>query len=276
VNSLAWRVVSALVAATILVGSQILFKEFGLFCISTLVVAVALVEYKNIGFLRVKTPPSFQYMFLALSIALYGLIVSYSQYQMLSLTVTLAAFYSLGLWLAQEKTANVKLLTSFGIGTLGFIYCVAFPALATKMLITEGVGVAWFSALLVVVFAGDTGAYFGGKFLGKRKLMPSVSPKKTVEGAFFGALSSGIIGGAHFYFFIPNVNPLGAGLFCVCTGLVAQCGDLIISLVKRVADVKDSGKIMPGHGGFLDRLDGVFIAAPLVHAFAVFTTRLPL
>ena len=102
--------------------------------------------------------------------------------------------------------------------------------------------------------------------------MPSISPKKTVEGAFFGALASGLLGGLHFYHFIPKVNPGLAIGFCVCVGLIAQCGDLIVSLVKRVADVKDSGKIMPGHGGFLDRLDGVFIASPLIHAFAIFTS----
>ncbi|NQZ01600.1 MAG: phosphatidate cytidylyltransferase [Bdellovibrionales bacterium] len=267
-SSLAWRIVSALVAIALLISSHILFGKWGLFGACTFVIFVAIIEYKNIGFLRIKTPTSFQYMFLAISCALYPLLVLGGVSEVVTLTVGLAFFYALGLWLGRDKLPNVKLLTSLGIGTLGLVYCVAFPALAMKTLIEVPNGALWFTALLVVVPAGDTGAYFGGRFFGNRKLMPSISPKKTIEGAIAGAACSSLFGALYFYYFLPEVAPWAAALACLVTGVVAQCGDLFVSLIKRVAEVKDSGKIMPGHGGFLDRLDGIYIAAPLIYALA--------
>ncbi|MEO0335795.1 MAG: phosphatidate cytidylyltransferase, partial [Pseudomonadota bacterium] len=129
-------------------------------------------------------------------------------------------------------------------------------------------GVNWLVALMFVVFVGDTGAYFGGKLFGKKKLMPSISPKKTVEGAISGALCSSLFGACYFHFVIPNVPLWVSALSCLLIALVAQCGDLFVSLIKRVAEVKDSGRIMPGHGGFLDRLDGVYIACPLIYGLS--------
>jgi phosphatidate cytidylyltransferase len=121
--------------------------------------------------------------------------------------------------------------------------------------------------LFAVVWLGDTGAYFGGKSLGRHKLHPKVSPKKTMEGSLFGLLGS--VGGA---FLIDAVfgTPLSwhalllAGLL---GGAAEQIGDLCESVLKRSAGVKDSGKILPGHGGILDRIDGLLFAAPIVLYF---------
>lgn len=131
-------------------------------------------------------------------------------------------------------------------------------------------GVTWFYSLLVIVFSGDTLAYFGGRFWGKTKLYAQISPKKTIAGAISGAAGSSILGTTYFYWFFPEIPLYVTVPFCLFAGLVAQSGDLFVSLVKRVADVKDTGRLMPGHGGFLDRLDGIFITGPLVYSFSVF------
>jgi phosphatidate cytidylyltransferase len=124
--------------------------------------------------------------------------------------------------------------------------------------------------LLIVVFFGDTFAYFTGRWFGKRKLYVELSPNKTWEGALgglFGSAFGGSVFGASVFQDVPWYK---FALFCIACGAVAQSGDLLMSLVKRVSHVKDSGSIMPGHGGILDRLDGIFIACPLVYAFALY------
>lgn len=120
--------------------------------------------------------------------------------------------------------------------------------------------------LYAVVWLGDTAAYFGGKFLGRHKLYPQVSPKKTREGSFFGLVGS--VGGA---FFVDAVfgSPLAVHhliVLGVVGGVAEQIGDLCESVLKRSAGVKDSGNILPGHGGMLDRIDGLLFAAPIVLA----------
>lgn len=131
----------------------------------------------------------------------------------------------------------------------------------------EGQGGSALLTLFAVVWLGDSGAYFGGKFLGRHKLHPKVSPKKTVEGALFGL--AGSVGGA---FLIDALfgTPLSWHallLVGILGGAAEQIGDLCESVLKRSAGVKDSGKLLPGHGGILDRIDGLLFAAPIVLLF---------
>ena len=119
---------------------------------------------------------------------------------------------------------------------------------------------------LAIVWLGDTGAYFGGRAFGKHKLAPNKSPKKTWEGAIAGLLSSVLAAFfVHKYYYteLPGgyVTAMFAALF---GGLAGQMGDLVESVFKRFTLVKDSGKILPGHGGVLDRIDAVLFAAPVI------------
>jgi len=117
--------------------------------------------------------------------------------------------------------------------------------------------------LLVLIWVADSGAYFAGKTFGRHKLAPSISPGKTVEG-LAGALAGAILCGL----LLAQLEPLaGAGtgmlvLLCLGTSLVSVGGDLWESLIKRRAGVKDSGQLLPGHGGVLDRIDSLIAAAP--------------
>lgn len=120
--------------------------------------------------------------------------------------------------------------------------------------------------LLTVVWAGDTGAYFGGLTFGRRKLAVWLSPKKTIEGALSGLLASIIGGLVYVHFFAHGFAGLDTWetvLICFIAGVFGQIGDLIESLWKRFSMVKDSGSLLPGHGGFLDRVDGLLFAGPL-------------
>ena len=121
---------------------------------------------------------------------------------------------------------------------------------------------------LVAAFMSDSAALFTGMACGKHKLAPKASPKKTVEGAV-GGLVGGIVGMVLFriVFFFVTVQALSIG-WCMVIGLVGafmgQLGDLSFSVIKRQCGIKDYGRLLPGHGGVLDRFDSVFFAAPVV------------
>jgi len=121
--------------------------------------------------------------------------------------------------------------------------------------------------LLLVVWLGDSGAYYVGKSFGKHKLSPRISPKKTVEGLIGGITTSVITALViHFTFFktFPLVHAIIAGVILSFAGVI---GDLAESMWKRSADVKDSGTLLPGHGGFLDRFDSILFTAPILYCY---------
>ena len=125
-------------------------------------------------------------------------------------------------------------------------------------------------ALLVMVWSIDTFAYVFGKSFGKHPLAPLISPKKTWEGAFggfLGGLVAMIIMKVTMLDFLSWVDII---LCAVIVGISAQLGDLVASRLKRIAGVKDSGKFMPGHGGILDRIDGLILAVPLYYVYLNF------
>lgn len=121
--------------------------------------------------------------------------------------------------------------------------------------------------LLLVVWLGDSGAYYFGKALGKHKLSPVISPKKTVEGMFGGMLVSVVTAIVIHFTFFPNFPLLHAIIAGVILSFCGVVGDLAESMWKRSAAVKDSGTMLPGHGGFLDRFDSILFTAPILYCY---------
>ena len=187
----------------------------------------------------------------------------------------------------------VALLAAYVGGT---VFAWAVAAVATLMFyewtrITKGWGVGWYVAgfvyallpalallwirerdehglylliwVFIVTWSTDIGAYFTGRTFGQRKLAPTISPNKTVEGLFGGIAAAALLGGAW-----TLATGLGAALFALAPvlAIAAQAGDLFESGMKRRAGVKDSGTWLPGHGGALDRLDGLVPVAVLTAA----------
>jgi phosphatidate cytidylyltransferase len=123
--------------------------------------------------------------------------------------------------------------------------------------------------VLLVAWLADTGGYFAGRFLGKSKLYEAVSPKKTWAGAW-GGIAGSLIGVAALkIFFADWLTWLDVVLIAVPGGILGQLGDLAESLIKRSVGVKDSGALLPGHGGLLDRIDAVLFIAPYVYAYLI-------
>jgi phosphatidate cytidylyltransferase len=183
---------------------------------------------------------------------------------LLTLTVVLSALLFLFRIRDIRDTAR-----EFALFAAGFLYV---PLLLVHLLLLRYAphGSEWVFLLMVVVMAGDTGAYYVGSSFGKHKLYPVVSPNKSVEGAC-GGLAGSILGAfiARATFF-PELAPVDCLVTALLLGVLGQLGDLFESLLKRGFGVKDSGSIIPGHGGILDRLDSILFAAPAAYYYAVF------
>ena len=122
--------------------------------------------------------------------------------------------------------------------------------------------------VVITAFGTDIFAYFGGYFFGKKKLCPTISPKKTIQGSYFGILGSMAIA-ALFGYILCREYVLHCLVLGLLGGIVSQFGDLTASVYKRRMGIKDYGNLIPGHGGILDRFDSVLYTAPLVYYYIV-------
>ncbi len=138
--------------------------------------------------------------------------------------------------------------------------------LSLSLLTSPGLKRTYLLYLLVVVFSSDTFAYYGGRLFGKRGFFPAISPKKTFEGYLFGTLG-GSVSGVVFSQWSSLFSMKEAVLLSLAISAVCPFGDLFESMVKRSCGVKDSGSILPGHGGLLDRVDALMFTAPFFYAY---------
>jgi len=163
--------------------------------------------------------------------------------------------------------ATVFTKNQFTFDQAGFIFlATVYIGTAFYVLIeSRMLGLNYLLFILFVIWATDSGAYFVGKSLGKRKLWPEISPNKTIGGAL-GGIVTAIVVGAIFHAIYPfDLSWVSLILVVVIISLVGQVGDLVASAVKRHFNVKDSGKLFPGHGGILDRLDSLMFVLIVLH-----------
>lgn len=159
-----------------------------------------------------------------------------------------------------EETYSSASSTLFGV-----IYTCAPFALAAHL---HGLSPHWIFLPLAIGWAGDSAAYYVGRAIGKHKLAPSVSPGKTWEGTIGSIVLGTIVGAAYLHYVHPVVLAPWAVIALPCVvNIAGQIGDLAESALKRGAGAKDSGTLLPGHGGFLDRMDGSLFAFPAVYLF---------
>ncbi|MBE1553430.1 phosphatidate cytidylyltransferase [Sporosarcina limicola] len=150
--------------------------------------------------------------------------------------------------------AAFSVLAALYVG-IGFYYLIE----------TRMSGIEYVVYALMVIWTTDSGAYFIGRKIGKRKLWPEISPNKTIEG-FLGGIISAIVFACVFQYFIPIASTYILLIsVTIIASIVGQLGDLVESALKRHYEVKDSGKLLPGHGGILDRFDSLLFVLPLLH-----------
>ncbi len=199
----------------------------------------------------------------ALVITLFGAVYM-RQALLLPGIMVLWAFFPMALEVFTFSATNEKeTATSSMTALMGPVYT-ALPLALLMFIDMRPQGHLWIFFLLTVVFACDTGAFYFGRSFGKHKLHKRVSPGKTWEGAA-GGLFSSLLAAMLFLKFI-DIHPFNASLVLMVMALSisSQIGDLAESVLKRKQGVKDSGNILPGHGGILDRIDGLLFAIPVL------------
>lgn len=178
------------------------------------------------------------------------------------------ALFIVGLY--DKSSTHVENIV-WGIG--GIVYIAIPMALLTAMPVNGVYGTIIYTpsillSILFIVWANDVGAYLTGVAFGRRKLFERISPNKSWEGFFGGVACAILVGGICGYLSAPSPNSIlvwaGAGAVIAISGVF---GDLVESMLKRSVGIKDSGNIMPGHGGFLDRFDALILAAPFVYTY---------
>lgn len=147
---------------------------------------------------------------------------------------------------------------------------ISLPLALGISVISEPNGIAWLFFLFLAVFASDIGAFYVGSFLGKHKLCPKISPNKSVEGAIGGFVVSMVCTLIYQEIWMPEVSLTQTFPLAFLCAIAAQIGDLFESVIKRSKGVKDSGSILPGHGGVLDRIDSLLLAIPVFYVMKFF------
>ncbi len=238
-----------------------------------LIAIIALWEYNRIVFSGLKQAVGW---LIPLWGALVGLLVLYAVYsagwryipELILVNGLGAAVFSI----PRFKTDN-RVVEGVARQMQGLIYIPL--ALSTLILLRMGPnGVRWIFFLLFVVFLGDVGAFYAGRIFGRHKLCPAVSPGKTIEGAIGAMAVSIAVGFCFMLIFLPHLPPIGSLFLFIAVSFAGQAGDLFESELKRVSRVKDSGSILPGHGGLLDRVDALLFAAPTAYLFKTYVLKL--
>ena len=187
-----------------------------------------------------------------------------------SLLAALVGIVSLPLFsrVPLEQSLRDGAMTLFGVLYLGL----TLGSLSMTRLLPQGEWLIFF--LLLVTWASDTGAYYVGTVYGRHPLAPTISPKKTVEGLVGGLIGAIMVAYAVRWWFLPELSGLDCLVLAMLLTITGLWGDLTESAMKRGVGIKDSGGILPGHGGMLDRLDSLLFAAPAFYYYVTMASRL--
>lgn len=198
-------------------------------------------------------------------------IIFRSQYLYEGISLVFLFLFILYLCLSHLYQGNhARFLSALSFSILGIFYIGFLFSFWPKVRELSD-GVYWIFLVFLIPWLSDTAAYFVGKSFGKNKLSEAISPGKTREGAFAGltAATLGVLG--YQFLIFKEITVLDSILLGVIGSCLSQAGDLFESFIKRSLAVKDSGVLIPGHGGILDRFDGVLFCGPFIYFYAVLT-----
>ena len=252
---MATRIISALVGLPIILF--FIYMGGGAFAFMVAVLAtIGLYEFARMASGRQKF--LFVPVLLGVWLLLLGSYLAWPDWTAIGLLVTFCVVFAVAVF--RFPDFNVE---DIAVNLLGLIYIgwtlahlIAFDGLGDGRLLVL--------YLFVAIWGSDSGAYFVGRFLGKHKLCPRVSPKKTIEGSIGGIITTCVLLLLLDAYF-GMLSPLTAIAIGVAISVIGQVGDLSESLIKRYYGVKDSGNLIPGHGGILDRFDSIMLAAPVMY-----------
>lgn len=264
-NSNLQRWITGLVLAAVLMSVIILGSVEILTAVIVLVIVGGVWEYNSIvfgaGFLKEK-----------IESILFAILIPVTLYmgdfQVLAavLAFMVMAVFIVFLWRVSEQTFDV-------LSVAKVVFCMMYiPLLTSHFILLRKIesGIYWIILVLVIAIIGDTVALYVGKTFGKRKLIPLVSPGKTVEGTIGLVVGATVAACVFGYFFMPSVPVFHFVILGLIGSMIGQLGDLCESAIKRNYGRKDASSLLPGHGGLLDRLDSLIFVAPFVYYYRIF------
>jgi len=254
------RWVSGIVALSILLGTLYFFGTAGLTVLCSFIVVVTAYEYASLF----EKKSLWLGIFLVFNAIVYGTHLLYANYTLPVLLASCVTLASSGVFLFRNKESP-DAVRKIQWPLWGLIYTGLFPAL-TIGLMYHG---SWtlLIYLLLTVFMCDIAAFFTGLYIGGPKVAPNISPKKTISGCIGGLAGSMFFGTAFLWYYGKSIPLFQSILLSLAIGLFSQFGDFFESMLKRSSGKKDSSALMPGHGGFLDRLDGVYFGSVVLYFF---------
>lgn len=248
------RIISAIIAIPILLFFLLqrgIYLHIGMGIVSI----IALTEIYNC-FNKSGYKPIYHVGFIISALMIY-----FMDFKLTLILLVISIIYSTGVIILKNDKYSIKdlIITNYGI-----LYTIVFLSFIIHIDRLDNKPFIWL--IFIIAFLTDTFAYFSGYLFGKRKLAPKISPKKTIEGSI-----GGIIGSTFFVLVFFHIINNDIKLIYLLLGIIgsisSQIGDLKASLIKRSVGIKDFGKIMPGHGGVLDRFDSIIFTAPIVYIF---------
>ncbi len=266
-SNLTQRIITAIIGATLVIGA-ILYGESTFLLLLLLITVLGVTEFyrllKQNGFHPQVAPG----VLLAVLPFLSPLISASTGLAWNGLPFLLVLPYLL--FIRQLYLTSDKPFTDIALTFLGPFY-IAFPLFLFYLYSFQGNNTDHYHptnvlGFLFLLWSADSGAYFAGRFLGKHKLFERISQKKTWEG-FVGGLALSLLVSYFIGQYYTNLSPSTWMILSVIITVTGAWGDLVESMFKRSLDIKDSGTLLPGHGGVLDRFDGLFIAAPFVFTY---------
>ncbi|MDA8135310.1 MAG: phosphatidate cytidylyltransferase [Desulfobacteraceae bacterium] len=264
------RWITALILAPLLLWVLIKGSLMAIAVLVSLVAVFAVREYLRIIFGNTDEPVSNTIKIISYTVSVLLVVGAYiGSWEILFLVLALDLM-ALAIFVLSRFSVDQTIFNSISKQVLGIVY-IPVPLCLLIFIRQLEDGIFWIIWLLIVVFASDTGAFYTGTFFGKRPLAPKISPKKTIEGSL-GGIAASILAG--FVFCLIFFHDLSLAFLTIPGSLMiavaGQIGDLFESAMKRASGIKDSGRLLPGHGGMLDRIDGVLPAIPVLYAYLVF------
>ena len=259
------RFLTAVVAVPLALAALFYLPPWWWFALVALIIEGAIFEYLKIVRHRAPHAPLACLLVLA-PLAAWALSVALAdgtQVQPLRLYLLAGALVisvGLGSLLLLSRTPLEETLPALGILAFGIPYF-ALPVASLHLL--KSIGPWWVFLLFAIVWLGDTAAYYVGSRFGRHKLAPVISPRKSWEGAIASFVISMIAAAVWSYLRLEGRIDLGVMAVAAVTAVASQIGDLMESMIKRGTGVKDSGNLIPGHGGLFDRMDSILFAAPV-------------
>lgn len=261
-RSLKQAVITALILLALIVVCA-LIGEMAFFVLICIVVLIALFELYD-ALLQTGHRPNLAFG-LVCGFAL--LLVAFLERPALIAVVLAATMYGAFILALRSKRGR-SAASDVAWTLLGVAWIAGGGAAAASMLKLED-GILLLVAYILITALDDIGAYFSGTRFGKHKMAPSISPAKSWEG-WAGGFAASLAGGLFFAALLQGLDPLNGLAIGAISGLLAPVGDLVESLAKREIGIKDSGRLLPGHGGLLDRLDAILFCAPAVYLYMRF------